>query len=32
LEEARNYDLIDGVWEEIKQIDGILKKRKGGVA
>ena len=29
LEEAKNYDLIGGVWEEIRQADEILKKRGG---
>lgn len=27
LEEAKNYDLIGGVWDEIRQVDEILKKR-----
>lgn len=26
-EEAKNYDLIDGIWEEIKMVDEILKAR-----
>jgi len=36
LEEAKNYDLIDGIWDEIRQVDEILKSRvrsnNGGVA
>ncbi len=28
LEEAKNYDLIDGIWDEIRQVDEILKSRK----
>ena len=28
LEEAKNYDLIEGIWDEIRQIEGILKRRK----
>jgi 8-oxo-dGTP pyrophosphatase MutT (NUDIX family) len=28
LEEAKNYDLIGGVWDEIRQVDEILKNRK----
>lgn len=28
LEEAKNYDLIGGIWEEIRQADEILKSRK----
>ena len=28
LEQAKNYDLIDGVWDEIRQVDEILKSRK----
>jgi hypothetical protein len=27
LKEAKPYDLIDGIWEEIKQVEKILKKR-----
>lgn len=27
LIEAKNYDLIDGIWDEIKQVDEILKYR-----
>ncbi len=27
LEEAKNYDLIDGIWDEIRQVDEILKSR-----
>ncbi len=27
LEEAKDYDLIGGVWDEIRQVDEILKKR-----
>ena len=30
LEEAKNYDLIDGIWNEIKEVDEILKSRKQG--
>ncbi len=26
LSEAKNYDLIDGIWEEIEMVDKILKK------
>jgi len=26
LEEAKKYDLIDGIWDEIKMTDDILKK------
>ena len=28
LEEAKKYDLIDGIWDEIRQVDQILKSRK----
>ncbi len=28
LEEAKNYDLIDGVWDEIRQVDDILRSKK----
>jgi 8-oxo-dGTP pyrophosphatase MutT (NUDIX family) len=28
LKEARKYDLIDGIWEEIHDVEKILKKRK----
>lgn len=28
LEEAKNYDLIDGIWGEIRQIDEIIMSRK----
>ena len=28
LEEAKKYDLIGGVWDEIKQVDEILRKRQ----
>lgn len=28
LEEAKKYDLIDGIWEEIRDVDKILKARK----
>ncbi|MEQ1500502.1 MAG: NUDIX domain-containing protein [Parcubacteria group bacterium] len=28
LEEAKNYDLIEGIWGELSQIDEILKSRK----
>ncbi len=27
LEEAKNYDLIDGIWDEIRQVDEMLKSR-----
>ena len=27
LEEAKKYDLIGGIWDEIRQVDEILKKR-----
>ena len=27
LEEAKNYDLIDGIWDEIRQVEEILKSR-----
>jgi 8-oxo-dGTP pyrophosphatase MutT (NUDIX family) len=27
LEEAKNYDLIDGVWEEIRDVEHILRSR-----
>lgn len=27
LEEAKNYDLIPGIWDEIRQVDEILKSR-----
>lgn len=27
LEQAREYDLIDGIWDEIRQVDEILKAR-----
>lgn len=27
LEEAKKYDLIDGIWDEIRQVDEILKSR-----
>ena len=27
LEQAKKYDLIDGVWDEIRQVDEILKSR-----
>lgn len=27
LEEAKNYELIPGIWDEIRQVDEILKKR-----
>ena len=29
LEEARNYDLIEGILEEIQMVDKILKGKKG---
>ena len=25
LEKAKNYDLIDGIWDELKLVDGILR-------
>lgn len=28
LKEAKKYDLIDGIWEEIRDVEKILKKRK----
>jgi len=28
LEEAKKYDLIDGIWDEIRQVDEILRSRK----
>jgi len=28
LDEAKKYDLIDGIWDEIRQVDEILKERK----
>ncbi len=28
LEEAKNYDLIPGIWDEIRQVDEILRSRK----
>ena len=28
LEEAKKYDLIDGIWDEIHQVEEILKKNK----
>jgi len=28
LEEAKNYDLIEGIWDEMRQVDEILKERK----
>ena len=28
LEEAQEYDLIPGIWDEIRQVDEILKSRK----
>ncbi len=28
LEEAKNYDLIDGIWDEIRQVEEILKSRQ----
>lgn len=27
LKEAKNYDLIDGIWEEIEMVDKILNKK-----
>ena len=26
LEEAKSYDIIDGIWEEIEMVDKIIKK------
>ena len=28
LEEAKKYDLIDGIWDEIRQVDEMLRSRK----
>ena len=28
LDEAKKYDLIDGIWDEIREVDEILKSRK----
>lgn len=28
LEEAKSYDLIDGIWDEIREVNEILKVRK----
>ena len=28
LEQAKKYDLIPGIWDEIRQVDEILKSRK----
>jgi len=28
LEEAKNYELIDGIWDELKMLDNLLKKGK----
>ncbi len=28
LEEAKNYDLIDGIWDEIREVEEIRKTRK----
>ncbi|MES3004480.1 MAG: NUDIX domain-containing protein [Patescibacteria group bacterium] len=27
LEQAKNYDLIDGIWDEIREVEEILKSR-----
>jgi len=27
LEEAKNYDLVEGLWEEIEMVDKILKAK-----
>ena len=27
LEEAKNYDLIDGIWDEIRDVEGIIKSK-----
>lgn len=31
VEEAKSYDLIDGIWDEIRDVDEIRKKRAGVV-
>jgi 8-oxo-dGTP pyrophosphatase MutT (NUDIX family) len=28
LEEAKHYDLIEGIWDELRQVDDILKKEQ----
>ncbi|HEY4521620.1 MAG TPA: hypothetical protein VJH05_00565 [Candidatus Paceibacterota bacterium] len=28
LEEAKNYDLIDGIWDEIKQVDELINSKE----
>ena len=28
LEQAKNYDLIDGIWDEIREVEDILRSRK----
>ncbi len=28
LEEAKKYDLIDGIWEELKDVDGLISKAR----
>ena len=28
LKEAKKYDLIDGIWDELRQVSNIIKKRK----
>jgi 8-oxo-dGTP pyrophosphatase MutT (NUDIX family) len=30
LDQAKQYDLIEGIWDEIRQIDEILKRGKTG--
>ena len=32
LEEAKNYELIEGIWDEIRQVDDILKKSQAAEA
>ncbi len=29
LEEAKQYDLIEGIWEELEMVENILKEKKG---
>lgn len=31
LEEAKKYNLIGGVWDEIRQVDEILRKRQKSI-
>ena len=28
VEEAKNYDLIDGIWDEIKQVDELINSKE----